>query len=74
MLRKLMSISVVIVGLYIAMLVGLYFFQENFIFLPQKLERDYQFNFQQDFEELSFRASDGKSLSGLLLKPTLLKA
>lgn len=66
--KKLITILKIIAGLYIILCVGLYFFQENLIFFPQKIEKNYQFNFTQDFEELTFQASDGESLNGLLFK------
>ena len=56
----------VVVGLYIMICGLLYFFQENLIFFPQKLAKSYQFSFTQSFEELNFKASDGKILNGLL--------
>ena len=68
MKKKLINLFKIIVGLYIVLCGILYFFQENLIFFPQKLEQDYQFNFEQDFEELNFKTSDGKTLNGLLFK------
>lgn len=68
MKNKLINLLKIVAGLYIILCVALYFFQENLIFFPQKLEKNYQFNFAQDFEELNFKASDGKSLNGLLFK------
>ncbi len=68
MKKKLINILKVIAGLYIILCVGLYFFQENLIFFPQKLDKNYQFNFEQEFDELTFKTSDGKSLNGLLFK------
>jgi alpha-beta hydrolase superfamily lysophospholipase len=55
-------------GLYTILCLGLYLFQENLIFFPQKKDANYQFNFTQDFDELTFQTSDGKSLNGLLFK------
>lgn len=68
MTRKLINVVKVIVRLYMILCAGLYFFQENLIFFPQKLDEDYQFKFEEDFEELTFQTSDGKSLNGLLFK------
>jgi pimeloyl-ACP methyl ester carboxylesterase len=44
----------------------MYFFQEKLIFFPEKLEQGYEFNYDQDFEELNIKVSDGKVLNGLL--------
>lgn len=43
-----------------------YFFQEKLIFLPQKLDRDHTFRFNQKFEERFIEMQDGKMLHGLL--------
>ncbi len=68
MKKKLIKFLKIVSGLYLVLCVILYFFQERLIFFPQKLEKNYQFNFTQDFEELNFIVSDGKSLNGLLFK------
>lgn len=68
MKKKLINIVKVISGLYVILFVGLYFFQENMIFFPQKLDENYQFKFAEDYEELTFQTSDDKSLNGLLFK------
>ena len=46
----------------------LFLFQERIIFLPQKLDKDYQFSFDQHFEEINIKTSDQKVLHGLLFK------
>ena len=46
----------------------IYFFQERLIFFPQKLNKDYQFRFDQAFKEMSFGMKDGTLLNGLLFK------
>lgn len=68
MKRKLYRLIGFIAGLYIAICSILYFFQEHLIFFPQKLSKEYQFRFTQDFEELSFLTPDGKVLHGVLFK------
>ena len=68
MKKKLLTFLKVIAGLYIVLCVALYFFQEKLIFFPQQLEKNYQFNFKQNFNELNFIASVGKLLNGLLFK------
>ena len=68
MKKKLINILKIAAGFYIILCIALYFFQENLIFFPQKLEKNHQFNFAQGFEELNFHASDGKLLNGLLFK------
>lgn len=68
MKKKLINIIKVIVGLYVILCLGLYLFQENLIFFPQKLAENHQFKFANDFEELTCQTSDGTSLNGLLFK------
>ena len=68
MKKKLKNLLKVIVGLYIVLCGLLYFFQEKLIFFPQKLEKNYQFNFEENFKELNFKAADGKFLHGILFK------
>jgi pimeloyl-ACP methyl ester carboxylesterase len=58
----------IIVGTYVLICVLLFFFQEKLIFHPQKLDKEYPFQFDQKFEEKNITASDGKVLDGLLFK------
>jgi alpha-beta hydrolase superfamily lysophospholipase len=46
----------------------MYFFQEKLIFIPQKLAKDYAFEFDQKFEELDIKTDDNVSLHGILFK------
>ena len=55
-------------GLYIAVCILLYFFQEKLIFFPEKLEKDYAFSFDQNYEEIVVMMNDDKLLNGILFK------
>lgn len=68
MRNKLVILLKIIVGSYIILCGVLYAFQERLIFFPQKLEKDYSFHFNQNFQELNFEVRDGKTLNGLLFK------
>ena len=68
MKNKILNFLKIIAGLYIFLCLALYFFQEKLIFFPQQLEKNYQFNFGQNFDELNFKSSDGKLINGLLFK------
>jgi alpha-beta hydrolase superfamily lysophospholipase len=68
MKKSLTNILKITIGLYIILCIALYFFQEKLIFFPQKIDKNYQFNFAQGFDELNFKTSSGKSLNGLLFK------
>lgn len=45
-----------------------YFLQEKFIFIPDKLDKGYRYNFSQDFEEIYIKTKDETKLNGLLFK------
>lgn len=54
--------------MYVVICAVLYFFQEKLIFFPERLSRDFEFNFDQRFEELNIKTADGFMLNGLLFK------
>lgn len=68
MIKDFLGILKVIIGLYLVLCGVIYFFQEKFIFFPQKLNKDHQFDFDGDFEELFLKSKDGHLLHGLLFK------
>ena len=47
---------------------SLYFLQEKLIFLPTRLKKDFQFEFQHQFEELFLEAQDGAMINALHFK------
>ena len=53
---------------YIAICGLLYFLQEKLIFFPEKLEKNYQFGFNQAFEELYIKTEDNVLLNGILFR------
>ncbi len=57
-------------GLYVLLVLALYFFQENFIFLGESLPQDYRYAFSTSFEELNFEMSDGAAVNALHFKST----
>lgn len=62
--------NLILILLALLLIVGgiLYFFQEKLIFFPQKLDKNFQFQFDQEFEEINLKTKDGKLLNGLLFK------
>jgi alpha-beta hydrolase superfamily lysophospholipase len=68
MKKRLLRILKIVIGIYIVLCGILYFYQEKLIFFPQKLEKSYQFQFGQKFEELNIKTNDDKILNGLLFK------
>lgn len=65
-MKTLLIILAVLAGFYLLFLVLVYFFQEKMIFLPQTLEKDYPFQFDEPFEERYIEMKDGKILHALL--------
>lgn len=58
----------VILGIHIILFGLLFFFQEKLFFHPQKLEKDYVFKFNQNFEEINIKSENGITLNGILFK------
>jgi pimeloyl-ACP methyl ester carboxylesterase len=66
--KSVLTIFKFIVISYILVCVLLYFSQEKLIFFPEKLNSDYRFTFNQNFNELNIKTEDGVLLSGILFK------
>jgi pimeloyl-ACP methyl ester carboxylesterase len=66
--KLLLSTTRILVIGYILICMSLFFFQEKFIFFPEKLDRDFIFRFDQRFDEIRIPMKDGKLLHGLLFK------
>jgi pimeloyl-ACP methyl ester carboxylesterase len=66
--KTLFKIFKILVVFYLLICGLLYLVQEKLIFFPQKLTKDYQFNFPQNFEEVNIRMKDNVLLNGLLFK------
>lgn len=60
----------IVAGLYIVVCGLLYVFQEKLIFFPEKLDKNYVFKFDEKFEELNIKSTDGNLINGLLFKAT----
>lgn len=54
--------------IYISTLVVLFFIQESLIFFPEKLDKNFKYQFENQFEEIQIKTNDEKNLSGLLFK------
>jgi pimeloyl-ACP methyl ester carboxylesterase len=68
-MQKMIVKAIIIIAIvYFLICALLYVFQENLIFYPQKLAKDYRFGFSQPFEELHITTSDKTRLHGLLFK------
>ncbi len=54
--------------LYILSMIFFYFFQEKFIFQNEKLDHNYNFSFQQNFEEINLNTNDNQTINAILFK------
>lgn len=68
MKKRLKKIAIILIGLYVLICGLLYFFQEKIIFFPQKLDKNYQFEYGQNAEEWNIKSDDGNLLNGILFK------
>ena len=68
MKKRIIKILTLLFSIYIFLCGFLFFFQEKLIFFPQHLDKNYKFQFGQQFEELNIKAKDGKLINGLLFK------
>ena len=68
MKKSLLKILKIVITLYIILCSFLYFFQEKLIFFPEKLDKNFRYNFLQNFEEINIKATDGKKINCLLFK------
>ncbi|MBS0032167.1 alpha/beta hydrolase [Chitinophaga sp. 22321] len=62
------KIAAILVLLYLAVCILVYFIQERLLFFPTKLPADYVFSFREPYEERYIRMNDGVMLHGLLFK------
>lgn len=68
MIGKIIKAAGILLVIYLLIVGLMYFFQENLIFHPEELNRDYAFDFEVPHEELFIEAADGALLNGLLFK------
>lgn len=61
---------IIVLVVYIAISIALYYLQDYMLFKPEKLPADFQFNYDnQDFEEHNLETRDGAVINGVLFKP-----
>ncbi len=64
------STILLILGIYVVISIALYYLQDYMLFKPEKLPKDFQFNYEnQDIREYNLETRDGAVLNGLLFKP-----
>ena len=61
---------IIVLVVYIVISIALYYLQDYMLFKPEKLSKDFQFNYEnQDFEEHNLETRDGAIINGVLFKP-----
>ena len=68
MKKSILKIVKLLLITYVIICGLLYLMQENFIFFPEKLNREYQFGFNQTFEELYIKMEDNVLLNAILFR------
>ncbi|MFK7813718.1 MAG: alpha/beta hydrolase [Maribacter sp.] len=62
-------IILIVLGIYVGISVLLYFLQDYLMFKPEKLEKDFQFHYEnQETEEYNVETRDGATINGLHFK------
>ena len=61
---------IIVLVVYIVISIALYYLQDYMLFKPEKLPKDFQFNYEnQNFEEHNLETRDGAVINGILFKP-----
>ncbi|NOX47932.1 MAG: alpha/beta hydrolase [Chlorobi bacterium] len=68
MKKRIVTILSILLTVLLAGYLLLYFGQEKMIFFPEKLDKDYEFAFSQNFIEMDFKMDDNVMLHGILFK------
>lgn len=58
----------IILGVYVLLLIGIYFFQEKIIFRSKTLPKNYSYTFDKKFEEINLSTSDKSIINALHFK------
>jgi len=64
-MKWLKRLLIIVLGLYLAVCIGLYFFQENLLFHPYKLAADYKYNFPGRYKEFNLDIGNGCVINAL---------
>jgi uncharacterized protein len=67
-MKILLQLLLLFFGLYALLCGFLFLVQEKFIFFPQKLDKNFVFTFNQEFEEKYIETEDGTMLHGILFR------
>lgn len=65
-----LSFLLTVIIIYIAISIAIYYLQDYLLFKPEKLPKDFQFNYEnQEIEEHNLETRDGAVINGILFKP-----
>ena len=65
-----LSIVLTVFVIYVIISILLYYLQDYMLFKPEKLPKDFQFNYEnQDTKEYNLETRDGATINGILFKP-----
>lgn len=65
-----LSFLVTVVIIYLIISIAIYYVQDYLLFKPEKLPKDFQFNYEnQEIEEHNLETRDGAVINGILFKP-----
>jgi uncharacterized protein len=67
-MKKAMVFVWTILGLYVLICILMFVLQEKVIFFPEKLHRNYRFEFKEPFEEIFIPTEDNRKLHALLFR------
>jgi uncharacterized protein len=67
-LFSILRISTLLFIVYVILCGIVYTFQEKLIFFPEKLERDFEFSFNTEFEDIFVEVEEGVKIHGMLFK------
>jgi len=68
MKKTILLILKILLIIYITICGLLFFFQEKLIFIPEKLDKYFEFTFNREFEEINVKTKDNIIINGLLFK------
>jgi alpha/beta superfamily hydrolase len=66
--KGLLTAAIIYVSIYLITVVFFIFTQEKFFFHPEKLQKDYNYNFPGKWEEMNIPAADDTVLNGIIFK------
>jgi len=66
--KRLKKFIIVFLSIFVMIASALYFLQEKLLFFPNTLEQNYQYQFQDNFEELFFKTDENTIINALHFK------